>query len=80
MKKFELVANTKSNSIQVAFENEDLEVVYNSLSTVPCSVSDVIVVTGFEPSKVQELLSELELEGKVLMSHVGKYSIALLPK
>jgi len=80
LKKFELVANTKSNSIQVAFENEDLEVVYNSLSTVPCSVSDVIVVTGFEPSKVQELLSELELEGKVLMSHVGKYSIALLPK
>jgi ABC-type bacteriocin/lantibiotic exporter with double-glycine peptidase domain len=73
-------ASEKSNSEQFVFENDELEVVYNALSTVPCSVSDVIVVTGFQPSKVQELLSELELEGKAIMNHIGKYSIALLPK
>jgi|GEM_PF-1053655 len=80
LEKFEILASEKSNSEQFVFENDELEVVYNALSTVPCSVSDVIVVTGFQPSKVQELLSELELEGKAIMNHIGKYSIALLPK
>ena len=80
LKNFELAASEKSDSEQIAFEDEGLEAVYNALSTVPCSVSDVIVATGFEASKVQELLSELELEGKAIMNHIGKYSIALLPK
>ncbi len=63
--------------VEMVFENEDLEAVYRTLSTTPCGVSDIIVVTGFEPSTVQMALSELELEGKVVMNSIGKYSIAL---
>ena len=78
--KFELIASKKLDSAQLEFENDSLEAVYNALSTAPCSVSDIVVATGFEASSVQGLLSELELDGKAVMNHVGKYSIALLQR
>ncbi len=66
------------NSIDaIDFQDSTLELVYQSLSTTPCGVSDIIVVTGLNASEVQTALSELELMGKVLMNSVGKYSIAL---
>jgi len=65
---------------EMIFDDEDLEMVYNSLSTNPISVSDVVTMTRLDVSRVQECLSELELYGKITMNHIGKYSIMLISR
>lgn len=65
------------NSIEDSNETPQ-DKIYNTLSTRGISVNEIIAITGFSASFVQEILTELELCGKITMNHIGKYTRALI--
>jgi DNA processing protein len=78
-----LTQKEENSEIQLTLEVDDsklsvIDKVYNMLSTSAISVNEITNATGLSVSCVQESLTELELCGKIIVNHIGKYTRCLI--
>lgn len=76
--KFEEIVNKAIPSTQQEYKIFNTNPVYETISTNPISVNDISSITNLPTSVVQEKLIELELEGKVVVNALGRYTRSLV--
>jgi DNA processing protein len=80
LEKFEEIIEKPSLFTQKKEEVFDAQLnpVYGTISTSPISINDISSITNLSSSIVQQTLIELELEGKIVVDALGRYTRSLV--